>query len=188
MLNARAIARLLLDDEVPPLEPPGGSHSVDLDDPQATLDRYLSTPITLRGTPVSLYQDWIKLLGGRSRRNVVGGATVLINRGEAICLQYHNTFIVSVTPENRVTVNTNGYYSRTTMSRINWASPGGWSLFGRKPRKNLSCEWNFFWCNYSTRIGSWEDKRLFPYAEGDVIEPDGTLTPQLTPDYKKVYK
>jgi len=185
MFNACAIVKLLLDDEVPAQEPPGNFQPVDGEDPQATLDRYLTQPFSVRGVPVTLYQDWTKILRGRSSRylrDIFGwrGRVTLTNTGESINLRLHGTDIVSVTPENKVTVTTGGYQTRTTISKINWAAPGGWCLFVFKE--------NMYWCNYSVGAGYSGDNRLLPFTDGDVIEPDGRLVMQATPEYRKTRK
>ena len=181
MLNAHAISRLLLDDELPltPAEP-----DLPVPDTEDELSRYVNTPFVARGVPVTLYQEFSEILKGRERRFMrnLGRSTYLINTGAFIGLRYHDTYVVAVTPENRVTINSNGYHTRTTMKRINWASPGGWHLYGRKPRLAMYNAWDLFWCNYRTGAGR-DAKRKFPFTDMDIIEPDGTLAFQATPDY-----
>ena len=182
MLNAYAISKLLLDDEPPP--EPGAPIELD---PASYLTHFISSPTELRGTPVTLYQDWQKILGKRQRRfvNDLGRATYLVNEGEFIGVLLHSTYVIRVTPENLVAVDMGEWTTRKSLKTVNWASPGGWNLFGRKPRALKHTDWEFFWRNYSTQVGMYPDKRLFPYTNGDIIKADGTLVPQAAPDYSE---
>jgi len=184
MLDARAIAKLLLDDELPP----GEDNPITDENPEATIDRYLATPTPVRGVPVTLYQEWTKLLHGRKSRFMreLGRSTYMFDVGEAIQLRQHQTNIISVTPENRVTVDTGGWHTRSTMKRINWAAPGDWRLYGRKPRGDAFDEWNLFWYNVTTGAGFHNEKRLLPFTDNDVIEPDGIIRLQAMPTYKNI--
>ena len=190
MLNAHAIFKLLLDDE-PPVAPPAEDDPFDGEDPQTLLSRYANTPPTLRGHPVNLYNRWQALLKGRTRKAIrgerIGKQTWLINRGGPIALLVWHTDVVTVSPENRVVVDLEGFHSLLSMRAVNWTAPGGWELFGKKKRavkNNLS--WSLYWCHSGESIGNYSDKRMFPFTDGDTIEPDGTLRPQAQPDYSKV--
>jgi len=182
MLNAFAITKMLLDDEQPvdpaatPVDP----------DPEKLLTQYVSgkVPFMLPGSPVFLWQRWGERLNGRQSKRVQGTETKLVQvDAEHIALQYHNTYVVTVDNTNKVTVATDGFCSKTTMERINWAAPGGWHVFGRKPRKEHAYNWNLFWCNYGSKSGAWGDQRVLPFTDGDTILANGTLVMQAQPVY-----
>ena len=184
MLNAPAIAKLLLDDE-PPVTPDAAADPFDAEDPEAALSRYMAQPFKARGSPVNLYQRWKEALKGRPQRKVkpeekIGRSCWLIDRGEVIALRVYDTDVVTVNPENRVQVDMNGFWSQLSCRAVNWASPGGWQLFGRRKRGLDWDAWTFYWWNYHA---PGNDRRVIEYTDGDYILPDGTLEPQANPDY-----
>src|SRR4051812_28369188 len=71
MLNARAIYKLLLDDELPPTEP-SPSDPLNPDDTASAereLSRYVAaSEFLVRGVPVDLYDRWKHMLNGRRKR------------------------------------------------------------------------------------------------------------------------
>src|SRR5512139_232074 len=103
MLNARAICRLLLDDEQP-VPPPDDPRQMGLDfnpdevdDPKSEIMRYAETPFRIPGGgPTSTYQRFQdKLAGTRvregQRRKKIQNNTYLIDYGNRIAVRYHQT-------------------------------------------------------------------------------------------------
>mgnify|MGYP001302721076 CR=1 FL=1 len=190
MLNARAILRLLIDDEQPVPPPPDDPNQLGLDfnaddfNAQDELLRYAEQPFSVPGAgPTDLYQR----LDGKLRRPTkkVANNTYLIRHDDRLAVRFHLTEIVTAYPDGRVVVNSGGWkpggYQQapgwrmepgtTTMSRMNDWLCSGWRIY------KLKHEW--FW--YNNGQNPWDSEVRFPYSDLDYIQPDGSLHTQQHP-------
>lgn len=202
MLNARAIYRLLIDDEQP-VPPPDDPRQMALDfnpdelvDPKAEIMRYAETPFRIPGDgPTTTYQRFQNKLEGTrvregQRRKKIQNNTYLIDYGNRIAVRYHQTDVVTAYPDGKVVVDAGGWHPQgdkanyghrapagnTTRDRIGRmaGTAGGWDIY----QKNYV----WYWYNRSNRRGNWEDTVRYPYTDGDTIYPDGSLQLQAEPE------
>lgn len=187
MLNARAICRLLIDDEqpVPPPDDPrqmGLDFNTDeIDDPKSEIMRYAETPFRIPGAgPTDLYQNLQHRLGGRPRRKIANN-TYILDHGDRLAVRLHQTDVVTAYPDGRIVVDSGGWRpggdkvsygwrnppGKTTLDRISGHLSSGWRIYQKQN------EW--YWYNHSTGVGNWDDDVRLPYDDGDTIFPDGSL-------------
>jgi len=193
MLDARAIFRLLIEEE-PPVPVPDDPSQLGLDfnpdvaDVKAEIMRYGETfriPGNGSSSTYELFQR--KLAGARERdgqrRKKLQGNTYIIDYGDRIAVRYYQTDVVTAFPDGKVVVDTGGWHpgggqisygwrgepGTTTRDRIGHmaGTAGGWDIY-QKDRV-------WYWYNRSTGLGNWEDDRRFPFTPGDTIYPDGSL-------------
>jgi hypothetical protein len=178
MLNAQSIYKLLIDDL-----PPAGPDPLDPVSLEKEAERYLGNVHLARGIHKPLYAAWKQLLNGRNTRRMtgLGRATWLDDIGDMIALRLHETDVIRVDAQDKVTVNMGKWKTRVSVDRINWAGPGGWRLWGQKSPAAAFDTWNFYWYNPDTGIGFRSDPKAIPFTNGDEILPDGTLRHQAEP-------
>lgn len=207
MLSARAIYRLLIDNEQPE-NPPDDPNQLDftgsgfgsnLDDidTKSEIHRYSQQPFRIPGSgPSDSYQRLSDKLRGRQSSKLTGRSTYIVNLGDRIVVRYHVTDVVVAYPDGKVVIQTDGWHlggSRnsgpgwnyspasgvTTMDRISpWLS-SGWGLYSKKAD---NC---WFWYNHATKAGDYESDLRYPFTEGDAIFPDGSLQIQAQPEEVK---
>jgi len=187
MLDARAICRLLLDDEQPVPPQPDDPNQLDLGldpdtlfDPKAEIMRYANEPFRVRGSgPTDLYRKLEGKLAGRPQKKI-GPNTYVVRHHDRLAVRFHQTDVVAAYPDGKVTVESGGWRpgggqwaygwraapGRTTMARMNDWLPSGWRIY------SLKNEW--FWWNYNGPRGDEAEVR-YPYNDGDTIFPDGSL-------------
>lgn len=188
MLSARAICRLLIDDEQP-VPPPADPNQLALDfnpdellDPEKEIMRYADKPFPVRGnSPTHLYADLQQLLNGRPRKKVANN-TYVIDHGNRFAVRFHQTDVVTAHPDGKVVVDSGGWRpgggrvsygfvtepGTTTMERMNRYLPGGWYIYKFKD------EW--YWGN-----SHHETEFRYPYSDNDTIDADGSLHIQEHP-------
>jgi len=200
MLDARAIFRLLIEED-PPAPMPDDPRQMGLDfnpdevvDPKAEVMRYAETFRIPGGGPTTTY-DYLrgKLRAGgriRNRQRLGGRNTSIIDYGDRVAIRYHETDVVTAYPDGKVVVETGGWHPGggqyspwhgkpasgvTTRDRIAMmaGTAGGWDIY-QKDRV-------WYWYNRSTGAGNWNDDRRFPFESGDTIYPDGSLELQAEP-------
>jgi hypothetical protein len=193
MLSARAIFRLLIENEQPETPTPDDPNQLGLDfnpdvaDPKAEIMRYAETPFRIPGTgPTDLYNRLANKLHGRESKKV-GNNTYVIRYNDRLAVRFHQTDVVTAYPDGKVVVETGGWRpgggrvsygwraepGTTTRDRINTWLTSGWHIF----QKNH--EW--FWFNYHANQGMWDSDLKLPYNDGDTIFPDGSLQLQADP-------
>lgn len=198
MLNARAICRLLIDDEQP-VTPPTDPNQLGLDfntddlDPKNEIMRYAEQPFNVRGTgPADTYERIAHKLNLRPRKKVDNN-TYLIHRQnpERMVVLFHQTDVVTAFPDGHVVIESGGWrpggYQQdarfrgepgvTTMDRINSWCPSGWQIY-KKDHK-------WYWYNRNAHGPHWESDTRLPYSDGDTITPDGYLKMKALPIYIK---
>lgn len=202
MLNARAIYRLLIEED-PPTPLPDDPRQMGLDfnpdevvDPKAEIFRYAEHFRIPGSGPTSTYEHFRRKLGDRARRNAEGNPskkiqnnTFLIDYGDRIAVRYHQTDVVTAYRDGKVVVDTGGWNPQGRYANMGWRAPtgsttrdrighmagtaGGWDIYQK------SYEW--FWYNRGTGAGNWDDTRRYPFSDGDTIHPDGSLEAQAEP-------
>lgn len=99
-----------------------------------------------------------RLLGGRDSRKI-GHNTRLERRSRSeprsIAVQYHATDIVTLSTDGTLTVNTGGWHTVTTLTRINALLPGRWRIGSAGKRGN------YLWHN---------GHAITPYVDGIAID------------------
>lgn len=199
MLDARAIFRLLIENEQPEAlpQPPDDPNQLGLDfnpdvtDPKAEIMRYSEQPFRISGTgPTDLYAKLQNKLHGRESKKVANN-TYIIRYDDRLAVRFHQTDVVTAYPDGRVVAQTGGWRpgggkwaygwsgepGTTTRDRMNSWLASGWHIYQHKH------EW--FWYNYSANRGMWSDDIRYPYTDGDTIYPDGSLQMQAHPVYLK---
>jgi hypothetical protein len=186
MLNARAIYRLLIDDEQPasPAVPIPSAQPVPETTPDDALDikgellRYADEPFNVPGTgPTRQYEHLLLLLRGRTTKRIENN-TYVLNRGDHLALRLHATDIIVAYPDGRTVIDTNGYHTNTTRDRLRYLQ-GGWHVFQQAG--------TWYWYNSATRTAAEHggQDRLLPFTDGDTIMPDGSLKMKAFPLYPK---
>lgn len=196
MLNARAIYRLLIDDEQP-VPPPDDPSQLGLDfnsddlDPKAEIMRYAETPFQVPGAGATdLYPRLQNKLDGKPRRKI-GNNTYVIAYPDRLAVRLHQTDVVTAFPDGRVVVESGGWRpgggqwhpgfrgepGTTTMDRINSWTPSGWKIY---KKDNV-----WYWFNYTANGHHWDTDTRLPYSDGDTIMPNGYLKIQERPIYLK---
>lgn len=147
------------------------------------------TPLPVPGVPITgLHRDWSRRFEQKRLRRdgpteffKVDNNTLLVRdiRDGSIAVKFHYTDILTVTPDDTLTLNNGTWQTVTTLSRINNWLPGGWGLYSQKG--------TWYWQNHRH---SDEDmnpgfKRTQPYSNGDMITADGTLHPKAGPEFKR---
>lgn len=172
LLNARQLASTLLEDESaePPLGDSFGISPTTGVEGRLSAHDLLTQTQSYSGFDVTLYQDFLRKLQGKRRRKI-GNNTYLEQHDNGIGLRLHATDVVFVTPDNTITVNTDGWWTVTSKDRINSCDMGGWRIY----QKNNT----WYWMNPGTKINVGEltrrDLAYYTYHDGDKILPDGTL-------------
>jgi hypothetical protein len=193
MLSARAIFRLLIENEQPEAPPPDDPNQMGLDfnpdvvDPKSEIMRYAQTPFRVRGYgPTDLYAKLQQKLHGRESKKV-GNNTYIIRYNDRLAVRFHQTDVVTAYPDGKVVAETGGWRpgggriaygwrrepGTTTRDRINSWLTSGWHIYQQKN------EW--FWYNYNANEGMWDSDTRIPFNDGDTIHPDGSLQPQEHP-------
>jgi hypothetical protein len=202
-MNPRRIVATLLeaDDLLPQETPqPSGDEQFDPSDIKDYAD-YSTAPRAIEGMPITgYYRGLAKKLENKRLRTVNGGGrgwktepnTWLLIDGDIIKIRFYWTDILTVTPDDTVTVNSGGFQTVTTQGRIGEWLPGGWNIYKQKG--------TWYWYNYKTRgeVGTGDFnantanvngmKVLQPFSDGDRITADGSLHPILPAEYVKVRK
>lgn len=201
MLDARAIYRLLIDDEQPVTPPPPDDprqmaldfNSDDLD-PKAEIMRYAETPFRIPGSgPTDLYERLQQKLGNRERRKIANN-TYIITYHNRLAVRFHQTDVVTAYGDGRVVVDSGGWRpgggryapgwraepGKTTLERISGHLTSGWNIYQKLG--------DWFWYNRATGAGIWSDTLRLPYEDKDTIHPDGSLQLQHEPITVKLPK
>lgn len=196
MLSARAIFRLLIENEQPETPPDdpnqlGLDFNADVLDPKAEVMRYAEQPFRIPGSgPTDTYRRYERILNGRPRKVVKSIRSTYFHRldGGAIALRYHDTDVVTAYPDGKIVVTTGGWNPQgryahhgwgraptgtTSRDRINSYLHSGWHIYQQKG------EW--FWFNHGANQGMWDSDMKLPYTDGDTIFPDGSLQLQAQP-------
>lgn len=199
MLSARAIYRLLIEDD-PPVTPgpddpnqlPLGFNQDELLDPKSEIMRMADQgPLSIPGRePPRAYQRMLAQLGNRPRRKIANATYLILNGDGSIASRYHDTDVVTAYPDGKVVIDSGGWRptgahgnhgwkmpaGTTTMLRINdWLS-GTWQIY-RTPMPGVrSGDWEggeWYWYNRGENSGYAGYRLLF--NDGDIINPDGSL-------------
>lgn len=113
-------------------------------------------------------------------RRVTGVRSTELRKYEdgSIAVRYHRTDVLTVTPDDKVTVDTGGWHSVTTASRLKEYMPGSWNFFRRGDE--------LFW--YGPGIVGVDMRVEQPLTDGDFITADGELHCQKPPNYYRQRK
>ena len=210
MLNARAIYRLLIDDEQPEQAPDdprqmGLDFNADGLDPKSEIMRYAETPFRLRGDgPTATFQHFqAKLANGRTRQwqgdastayKKISPNTYLIYFGDRIAVRFHQTDVVTAYRDGKVVVDAGGWHPTGRHAGHGWRSPAGTTTLDRIGHmEGTAGGWRiykklfvWYWYNPHTRAGTAEGDVRYPYTDGDTIYPDGSLQLQADPQYVRI--
>jgi hypothetical protein len=179
---AQIVARLLENDDL--LPDTVGKSSMPLD--PASLKTYINKdypPTPVEGVPIVGYYRGIltKLEGnfpGKLKRKVGNNTYLLKDNLGNISVRLHWTDIITVSPDDTVTVDVGSWQTVTTAARLGDWLPGGWKIYSLKG--------TWYWWNWKNRES--EDQpysRLQPFSNGDYITADGILHPHAHPTFKK---
>jgi len=129
------------------------------------------------------YQDAVKTV--KKARNAYRGyvlpgregRTRLVQRDNGVAIKYTNTDVVTIHPDDSVTLNTGGWYSKTTKDRFRYAESvnvftesGAWYVI-----PNDSYVWYLFWGKPLTAKQRRElPKRVFEYKDHMTFNKSGT--------------
>lgn len=180
MFSARAIFRLLIEDEQAEAASPDDPNQLALDfnpdvfNPKTEIMRYAETPFRIPGSgPTDLYAKLALNIRNRESKKV-GRNTYIIKYPDRLAVRFYRTDVVTAYPDGKVVVKTGGWRPGggmgagvTTRDRINTWLTSGWHIFQQ------SYEW--FWFNYRANQGMWDSDFKLPFNDGDTIYPDGSL-------------
>ena len=113
---------------------------------------------------ISDYQQASVMLKGRSSKKI-GNNTYLVDRGTEISIRYHNTDIITYRQDGTCMINTDGWWTVTTLQRINRFSPAQIGTAYRSQR-----------LPYPISRGDRVAHTLYgmyPYEDGVVVDTDG---------------
>jgi hypothetical protein len=198
MLNARAIYRLLIEDEQPPTPDDPNQLTLSIDpgpdgyDPRSEILRYAEEPFRVPGDgPTSKYAQFSQQLGRRDSRKLAAHS-YLVKYPDKLAVRYHTTDVATVYPDGRIVFDSGGWRpggsnaragwktdaGTTTRDRMSYAFDSGWRIY-----KN---DFVWYWYNHTTGAGcAGKDDKILPYDDGDTIYPDGSLKIQTHPIYPK---
>lgn len=173
--SARAIALSLLEDE-PPAENPGGDDLLGLDPREMVHTAADELERWRAGAPD--YQGWLAKIqakrgGYRDRIKLERNTWAILHPDGDIGIRLHATDIITIHPNNTLTVDNGGWDTMVTMARLNDYLPAGWGIFTHQG------EW--FWYVRTTGLGTDNFEILRarqPYTNGDEIDEDGVLHPK----------
>lgn len=158
----------------------------DLGDDMASKFDILDKPLALNGPDLEgFYNSTRKLLKGAPRRKLANNTYAILNQDESVAILLHSTVILKVEPDNRATIDFGGWYTRTTIDRLNTYLPPGYSLAHRYKRDRGLSDERAIWFVSGMNVNPGYSITL-EASDGDVIEPDGTLITQVPPTFKKL--
>lgn len=102
------------------------------------------------------YADAVKLLKGKKARKIGHATVVHINEDNNIAIKYHATDIVTISQDDKITLNNNGWYTPTTKKNINKYTPINVRVYQSK-------------YDWFVQI----DKEVRPYKNGMTITENG---------------
>jgi hypothetical protein len=182
MFNATAIVNVLLDAEE--FEPPAPDPTIEPSDPDAdirgTIERATTGPYTFYVPQVAehVYRSFDAQLKGRQHRKLENHTYLFkhLDSGD-ITIRYHNTDIISVSPDGTIEVTNGGYKTPSTKNRINSYLPHDWRIYLYNDK--------WWWANSKTRLGYWDHPNhlMVPFTNHDQILPNGHLRAQRQPQY-----
>lgn len=164
-MNARRLVATLLeaDDMLPP---------DDLGvDPKEFIANVNDSPMPIQGVTVRGYYADLerKFMGARVKRDgperffKIENNTWLVHDTvmNTISVRLHQTDIITVTPEDTITVDNGGWQTVTTQARLNDYLPGGWKVYTQKG--------DWYWHNWREEDTPSQPgfKKLQPYSNGD---------------------
>lgn len=184
-MSPRRLISALLEDEIDPLSSPEGEIDVKHLTSQAVAANSLLSGPSITGT----YADLARRFEGKRRLRRDGPEeSFKVDNNTWLCrdtssgsisVKFHYTHILTVTPEDSLTVNNGDWQTVTTLARLNNWLPAGWGVYTHKG--------SWYWtCRGSEETGSPKLKKLWPYSNGDTISADGTLTVRAEPEFKNV--
>lgn len=185
MSDAWALAICLLeDDKIVPAGTPSPEDIDRIDDPQKYIQQRFE----------DFFFQFERQLEGRKKKKLELNTYLLRQPNGTITVRYHNTDIITITPDNRIIVSTVGtgakkylrmgrehpwahygeqvaWHTPSTLDRINRYLPGKWRLYGKKPRSEPHTDWVWYW--YQGRGG-----QPVEFTDGDVVLGTGELKAQ----------
>jgi hypothetical protein len=112
--------------------------------------------VPLKGVREMNYADAVKLLKGKKARKIGHATVVHINEDNNIAIKYHATDIVTISQDDKITLNNNGWYTPTTKKNINKYTPINVRVYQSK-------------YDWFVQI----DKEVRPYKNGMTITENG---------------
>jgi hypothetical protein len=188
MSNAWAAAIHLLEDD----QPVGPPHELTPEE----IDRIDDPAAYIRQRFEDYYFQFGQKLAGKPKKKLDNHTYLLQHPNGNITVRYHNTDIITITPDNRMVVSTvgkgankylgaqtRGYYPHpwahygdqiawhtiSTLDRINRFLPGKWKLYGKKPKDEAHTDWKWFWHGGGDTV---------EFTDGDMILGNGELQAQ----------
>lgn len=191
MTPRRIVAALLEADDllpqgdVPPQEPGG----FDIDSIKDYIGNVEENPLEMHGVPIrGYYQSLARRFEGRRPKQDGPVKRIKIENNtwlehdrhtDWISVRLHYTDIITVKPDDTLTVDNGGYQTKVTLTRLNDYLPSGWRIYTHRH----TWYWHLYGHNDEDANPGW--KRLQPYTNGDRILADGTLVPQAGPEFKR---
>lgn len=104
-------------------------------------------PIDAPQIPSALYGELALALGTKNAVSVEGFATCAVRVGETgIGIRYHSTIVVLLEADGTIILNNGGYYTKTSLDRINRFTPPSLSVTGMiEPHYSRSSNPRRFW-------------------------------------------
>jgi hypothetical protein len=194
-MNPRRIVATLLEADLPPEESPDQFDQDTIKDLAADSQEIRS----LQGVPFHGHYEALKskIEGARRVRSIRGkddayaqgikvanNTFLIIYPDGRIAVRLHETDVVTVTPDDTITIDSGGWYTRTSQDRICEWIRGGWGLY------TLKGDWH--WYNHGNRAFDTVSvdgfKIVQEAASGDSITADGMLHPTIPAKLVKVRK
>lgn len=118
------------------------------------------------------YQKLQEKIKNRETKKLANN-TYIVREGDSLAVRLHSTNILSFSPDNTITINSGGWKTVTTKSRIN-------EYLGNPSISQDRGLW-YWWT--SGNQSTWKEQRI-PFTDGDQIV-DGKLKTQATPSQDK---
>lgn len=99
----------------------------------------MARPIT---PPATTYQGWLAHLGDRTSRKVAHN-TYAVLHPDGVAIRFHRTDILVFHPDGTITVDTGGWHTATTKTRLNAFLPGGITVWQK--------DFRWYVCDGTTR-------------------------------------
>lgn len=100
-----------------------------------SMDEWRGASLKIRNIDYKYLNDY---LGKKDERPIGNNTVVRRTWNDEIAIRLWRTDIITVDEFNTITINTNGWWSKTTMSRLNDLLPSGINLYSKKGRWYIS--------------------------------------------------
>lgn len=147
-----------------------------------------STSNSIRIDGVQAYHKVIGDSLWRGGGTQLSSTSWLVYENGNIALRYHETDVITITPESVVTVDVEGWFSKNSLSRVSSFLPNDWRIAAKYQKHGGPTGADWFWYNTHSRVGAHSSKIRINFTDGDQITPDGRLHPQARPIQDLKYK